>query len=196
MALSLVTAPTVEPLHLDEVKNHLKVDADLTADDALIQGLIVAAREWAERYTRRALITQTWDLVLDGFPAVIWVSKAPLQSITSITYTDSDGDSQTLSSSLYTVETPAGPTAQKGRIVPAYNEVWPTVRSHINVVTVRFVAGYGDTWNDVPQSIRQAMLLVIGEVYERREQAIVGTIINKVPMAAEVLAGPYRLASF
>lgn len=198
--LNPVTLPAVEPLHLDEVKSHCRVASAITEDDADLLRFIVGAREWCERYLNRALITQTWDLKLDGFPrsadTPLWLPKSPLQSVTSITYTDSNGDSQTWATSKYTVDAPAGPNPRWGRIVPAYNEIWPTTRDHINVVTIRFVAGYGDTWNDVPEPIREAMLLIVKHRYDNRDLVALGTSAPEVPFQAMDLLRIYRVQAF
>jgi uncharacterized phiE125 gp8 family phage protein len=69
------------------------------------------------------------------------------------------------------------------------------VRGLPNDIIVRFVAGYGDAAT-VPDEIRWAMLLIIGELYERREDALAGAVINTVPISAEYLLRPYRSVSF
>src|SRR4051812_2411410 len=86
----LVTAPTSEPITRTEVKLHLRVDVDITAEDALIDAHIIAARRLVETHTGRQLITATWDLFLPGFPDcdVLALPNPPLQSVTSITYYD------------------------------------------------------------------------------------------------------------
>lgn len=189
MALTLVTAPTVEPLTIAEAKAHLRVTS--TDEDALITALIVAAREHAERFTRRALITQTWDLTLDSFPAEIVVPFPKLQSVTSITYVDSNGASQTLLTTEYTVDTKSEP----GRVVEAYDKAWPSTRDVINAVTVRFVAGYGLA-AAVPSSIKQGMLMHIGHMYANRESVNIGNISSEIPMTTEYLYMPHRVYRF
>lgn len=143
MSLSLVTEPTLEPISLTEAKLHCKVDH--TADDALFPTYIQAAREYGEGATFRAFCRQTFDFKLDEFPydgGALVLPKAPVRSITSITYLDTAGASQTWSSSLYLTDLPSGPKAQRARITPAYGESYPSTRDVINAVTVRFVAGY------------------------------------------------------
>ena len=142
MSLSLVTAPTVEPVSLAEAKLHLRVT--VADDDALISGLIPAARDYCETVTHRAIPLQTWDDKRDGFPddGVIWLPKAPLVSVTSVTYVDPNGVTQTWSSTLYTVDAPVGPKARAGCVVPNYSLSFPSTRDVINAVTIRFVAGY------------------------------------------------------
>ena len=116
-----------------------------TTSDPQIVAWVAGAREYAETFTHRGFITQTWDLKLGGFPCddVIWLPKAPLVSVTSVTYVDPAGATQTWSSALYTVDAPAGPKARAGCLVPNYGQAFPSTRDVVNAVTVRFVAGYG-----------------------------------------------------
>jgi uncharacterized phiE125 gp8 family phage protein len=197
MALTLVTAPAQEPISLVEAKAHLRVDT--ADDDALIDGLIRAAREHVETYTHRAPITQTWDLKRNEFPCgdVIWIPKAPLVSVTSITYVDTAGDSQTWSSALYTVDAPSGPMARQGLVTPVYGESFPSTRRQVNAVTVRFVAGYGSTTAAsllaVPASIKAAMKILIAHWYgPGRTSVNVGNIVTVIPSTVDALLWPYK----
>lgn len=186
MALKIYTAPTVEPVSLVEAKLHLRVDID--DDDTLISALIVAARQWVETVTSRALISQTWDMWLDAFPASdrIAVPMAPLQSITGIYYTPYGGVETTLSSSYFSVDIRSIP----GRVVLNSGYTWPgDTLIAVNGMRMRFVCGYGAAGSSVPQAIRQAMLLLIGCYYENREE------IGK-PMAVDALLWDYREFSF
>ena len=189
MSLTLTTAPTVEPVLLDEAKAHMRIAPDDHDDDAYITAAIVAAREFVEAHTSRALITQTWTWKLDDFPPCdqFRVPKAPLSSITSIAYVDTAGDSQTWAASNYAVDAPSGPRAQPGTISLVYEKTYPTVRGQRNAVTVVFVAGYGAAGTSVPNVCRQAMLLLIGEMYERREEGLIGASVAEVPLSVSRL---------
>jgi len=163
MALYQSTAPTEEPVSLEEAKDHLRVSTD--TEDATIEAAIVAAREYCEAVTRRQFVTATYKLTLDSWPSVIRPPRPPLVSVTSIGYTDTNGDAQTFSSSNYTVDTYSEP----GRIALAYGQSWPDVQSGIIApITVTYVAGYGAA-TAVPRSIKAAMLLCIADLYEHRE---------------------------
>lgn len=193
VSMSLVTAPAEEPVTTAEAKSHLRVEH--SADDSLIDSLIVAARERVEAFTWRALVTQTWDMVMDDFPPrsdiPIVPMKPPLQSVTSITYTDSAGESQTWDSSKYFVDAPSGPFAPHGRIVPASGEAYPDTTDEINAVTVKFDAGYGAA-ADVPEAIKRALLMLVGHLYEHRESVVVGTSGMDMPQGLVYLLWPYR----
>lgn len=150
-----------------------------TTNDPYLISLISAARTAAERITRRALITQTWELLLDSFPPwEITMPKPTLQSVTSINYIDSDGASQTLSASKYLVDSKSEPA----RITPVFGEVWPVTRAQTNAVAVRFVAGYGAA-AAIPAGIRQWMLIRICTLYDQRAATIVGVPITDFPRA-------------
>lgn len=145
MSLFLVTAPAAEPVSLADLKLHLRVDT--TAEDDLIAGLGVTARQYAETFTQRAIPIQTWDYKLDRFPCLseFYLPNAPCISVTSITYVDTNGDSQPLATSVYDTDLPVGPYARAGRIFLKYGQSWPQTRCIPNAVTVRFVAGYQGT---------------------------------------------------
>jgi len=164
-----------------------------TTTDPLLAMLIAAARGAAETITRRALITQTWDLVLDCFP--YWEMSIPLptlQSVTTITYIDANGATQTLAADQYLVDTKSEPA----RITPAYGLVWPSTRYQTNAVTVRFVAGYG-TASAVPQAIKNWMLIRIKQMYGQREAVNVGGVVVEFPRAfVDGLLDPHRALGF
>lgn len=191
MALVLSTAPTEEPLTTAEAKLHLRVDH--SDEDTLIDGLITAARLHIEQTVlRRALVTQTWDLYVPAFPGSdeLALPKPPLQSVSSVKYTP-DGDSQaTFNSSNYSTNLYAEP----GYVKLNDGTSWPgDVLEEVNGVQVTFVAGYGAA-EDVPQPIKQAMLLLIGHLYENREQVVIAQGYNTIelPLGVAWLLQDYR----
>lgn len=185
MALKIFTAPAEEPVTLAEAKLHLRESE--TARDALILSLIAGATDFAERETGRRLITQTWDYFLDGFPD--WgleVPYPPLASITSIKYIDTAGAEITLAATEYLVDVKSEP----GRVTPAYGKTWPSIRSQVNAVTIRFVCGYG-LHAAVPERVRNAQLLHI-EAHHNRDEKQMQTLIE----AAKNLLRPVRIKRF
>lgn len=183
MRLSLVTAPASEPLSLTEAKLHLRVDEDVTADDTLITDLVAAAREEFEHATGRQVITATWDLKLNHFPAgPIEIPRAPLLTVTSVTYIDTAGASQTWDSAEYQVDAFVGPFARPGLLYPKAEYSYPVTRTIPDAVTVRFTAGYGATADAVPEGVRAALKMSLGGLYAHRESHITGTIITANPL--------------
>lgn len=188
--LSLITAPAGEPLAVEDARVHTRVDG--SDEDILIASHIQAATAWAENYTRRALITQTWELWLDAFPAesILELPLPPLRAVGSVKFYDTAGVLQTFSSGSYIVTAPAGPQAERGSIRLAPSASWPATQERPNAVVVRFDAGYGGA-EDVPAAVKAGMLLVVGELYKNREQSVTGNI-SKVTLAAEHLLDPFR----
>lgn len=142
---------------LAEAKSHLRVDG--TDDDALITSLIKQAREYCEDYQGKKYITQTLELVLDAFPAEDYIefrACSPVQSITSVKYTDSEGVESTVAATDYILDN----DSFVNKINLSYGKSWPTTTLQpINAVRIRFIAGYGDAATAVPESVKWAMVL-------------------------------------
>lgn len=169
MGLTLFEAPAAQPVSLERAKAHLRIDS--TDEDIAVQGMLDAATQMIdgpEGNYGLALITQTWDLWLDEFPycsgVAIELPLRPVQSVTYLKYTDSDGVLQTSDSADYLLDNKSNPPV----LVPAYSTNWPSTRDIGNAVNVRFVAGFGDVASDVPPRIVQAILLTVGHWYENR----------------------------
>lgn len=186
MGLRLKTAPAKSPLTLTEAKRHLAVQSD--DDDAHLSRLIDAATAWVESYTGRALITQTWTYTLDEFPPCIVLPRPRLQSVSSLKYIDSDGTQQTWTSSNYRVTSFSDPAV----VEPAYNTSWPTIRTVVEAIEIEFICGYGDDPDDVPENIRHAIALIIGEWDENREGM---SNMRETPNAARMLLNGFKVGA-
>lgn len=187
----LYAAPTTEPVSLSEAQAHLRLSdwADLETLSALIQ----VAREQLEQDTGRALITQTWDCYWDSLPSgrELWLPKPKLVSVTSVTSVNDAGASATLASTNYLVDT----TSEPGRIVLTSSGAWPSDVRSTNGLVVRYVAGYGAA-AAVPQALKQALLMLVGSLYEHREQVMVSQFAGQlieIPFGYAQLIAPYRV---
>lgn len=160
---TLVTGPQVEPLTLDEAKQHASIHQD--DDNALIDAYLRAAREAAESHLGRALYTQTWKLELGGFADVMWLPMAaPLQSVTHVKYYDEAGVLQTLAQSYYTVDT----TSTPGRVVRAPEQSWPSVQSdRLMPVVITYVCGWSSV-DSIPELIKQGLRVYLAGVESDR----------------------------
>lgn len=193
------TIPSAEPVSLAEARNHLRIDSDMTDDDALIGMLVSAARRYAEMYTGRSFITQGWRLVLDAFPRggfsqmaqvcapyslpdyAIQLERGTVQSVASIQYLDMSGTWQTMPLQNYVAETSGCPA----RITPVFGQIWPITLPQIGSVKVDYTAGYGGASTDVPEGIRQWILMRVNTLYENREA------VSVLPRGGKVEALPY-----
>ena len=178
MAVTVVTPPTEEPLTAAEAKAQTNLTHD--DDNLLFVRLITTSRLWIEQTWNRALVTQTLRVKLDEFPCgrdPFYVPRPPLIAVSSISYVDVAGTTQTWAAANYQVDADGLP----GRIVPAYNTVWPTARTgQINSVTFNYTAGFGATAASVPAGYKQAMCLLIAHWYRYRSAVLTGTISKEL----------------
>lgn len=188
VALSLVTAPTAEPITLNEAKAWLRVE--FAEDDPLIEACIATARQFVENQLRRQIMTATWKLGLDRFPyGQIELPLPPTQSVTSITYIDNNGDSQTLSSALYALDVLSEPA----RIRPVSGEDWPDTDYEVNnAVVVEFVAGWASVVN-VPQAIKTAIKLMVTHFYDHRSPTVEGMASTGLMHSLKSLIWQYKM---
>lgn len=136
-----IILPSQYPVSLAEAKKQCEIDDDDTAHDTYVKSLVMAATGRVEQYLHRRLVTQTWKLYLDCWPSTnsITLPFGRLQSVTSVKYTDSDGDQTTLDTGEYSVDTVSEP----GQIVLEYEKTWPTVTlTPNNAIEIEFVCGY------------------------------------------------------
>lgn len=191
-SLRQTIAPAEPLVSLAEAKLHLRVEHD--AEDALIERIVEAATERAEVMQARAYVTQTFRLTLSRFPAgrILRLPRPPLQSVSEITYLDTDGTEQTLDSTSYRVDADAEP----GRLILNADTSWPNAANEVDAVRVTYVAGYGAA-ADVPEQIRSAVLLFVGHLYENREAITVGTGPTfELAFGPEYLLWPNRVFAF
>lgn len=183
------TAPTIPVVDLAVLKEHVRIDADLTDQDSVLLAYHDAAVAWVEDYTGRSLMTQTWQIACEKFAEKLWLPRAaPLASVTHVKYYDTANTLTTLSGTIYTVPAFAEPAV----ILLADTQVWPDVYDREDAVQVEYVTG-ATTASDVPAPLRHAVQLLVGHWYANRESVIVGTIASETPMAVESLCAPYRL---
>lgn len=193
MRYSLVTAPASEPISTTEACNYLKIGAYAslpTAEQTLINTLIETARREAEIYTWGAIISQVWDLYLDNWKREIDIYKAPVTTISSIKYQDSNATEQTLSASLYQKAT-SNHLGECGRIY--IHGTLPTLDqdNRLDRVVIRFTCGYADA-DSVPENVIDAMLLRIADLYEHRQTIHTGTQVHHHPEWYDMVLNGYK----
>lgn len=202
--LALLTAPAAEPVTLAEVKGFARIDA--TTEDALLTTLIATAREAAELFLRRSLITQSWTLTLDmggggldcwlpsgtydlpvsalygDLPRSFHLPMGKVQSVTSVKTYDTSNTESTYSSANYTLNSDT--------LILNSTAYWPSNLRERATCVIEYVAGYGDTASSIPQAIRTGILMHIAALYDTRGQCEGAT---DMPPGAKQLMARHRV---
>ena len=186
MRVVTVTAPTNTPVSITEARDQCAL-LDDASHDTILSRFIASATASIEKDTGMRLMTQTVRIDFDGFPDdVLDLGVYPVQSVTSVVYDDADGVTQTLSTDDYWVDV----EGMYPRIIP--NELWPAAQS-LKPATVRvtLVAGYASA-DDVPQDVRMAILLRVSELFDNRNESVIGASVSQTANTVSGLVAPHR----
>ncbi|KKC39940.1 hypothetical protein WH87_06760 [Devosia epidermidihirudinis] len=184
MTSYLLAGPAEEPVSLAEAKAFLKVDD--TAEDGLIATLIGAARLHIEGVTGRALLAESWRVVLDGWPdnRVIKLPVTPFISVTQISAFDEAG-------AVHEVPLAQFMSEPDRLVLPASIAGTPLLRAQMGI-EIDYVAGFGTEPSDVPADIRQALLVLVAYWHEHRDAVIVAGSGAVVPSGFDRLVSRHR----
>lgn len=185
--VTVVTAPTGLPITVEDMKCRIRVDID--ADNELIEAYIRGAQARIDGPSGigYALIEQTWRLSLDCFPSAdICLPGAPVKSVTSVNYVDTDGVNQVVNSSNYYLDVASSPV----RLAPSYGNSWPATRSQNGAVWIDYVVGEAAAANIAPDLV-DALALIVGHRYENREAVADGSMVE-IPLGVESILSEYQ----
>lgn len=188
----LVTPPAAQLVSLAEAKDAASVDQSVDDFNTLLGILIGAATKYLDGWsgvTGRTLITQTWAESFSHFEYRMPLRIRPVQSITSVTYYDSENASQTVASGVYRLHE----DATGAYLVQVEGQSWPSAYSRDDAVTITYAAGFGDDAEDVDEQIRHAALLLIAYWFKHREAASDVTALP-IPFGVSSVLGRYRRA--
>ena len=183
-----VNTPATTPVFTTaEAKAVLKVD--VTDDDTVIDNLVAAATESCQIYTNQYFIDTVVTQYSDNWNEFYTLYKSPVDSITHVKYYDTDDSLQTLASSNYILDN----TSKPARIGVAVDGSLPNLSKRINAVEVKYTVGYGTASTDVPEGIRTAIILTVGNWYENRQSVITGRTATELPLSSQYLLDQYKI---
>lgn len=199
-----------EPVSLDQLRTHLRLDDGDTSQDAYLSGLILAARRACELQIDRSIVGRQEILELDRFPSLLPSNSAvpglaafPLvvrnvdaltiqlpggtvQSVEAVSYRDPSGNIVSLDPASYREDIDRRPA----RLIPV--ERWPATTNSPAEIKIFYTVSPLD--QDDLAVATQAMLLLIEGWYSHRGAIAVDTrgIPTEVPLAVTWLLAPLR----
>jgi uncharacterized phiE125 gp8 family phage protein len=194
-SLKVATQPVVEPVSVADAKAQLRIDHN--SDDTYIAALISAAREYCETYMDETLVDTQYVMRLDAFPAAIELPRPPMsqtagRTAVSIVYTASEaGNTATLSTTEYRVDRDAKP----GTLRTLYAGSWPSHLLDYGSVTVTWWGGRGDDGSKVSPRVKAAILMLVGQWYERR-MAADSVSLSEMPFGVKALLDSVKWGSY
>jgi len=179
----------VDALAVSLVNAKLQLRITDSNQDAFITALIKTASLFFESFTKKTLITKTYKTYRN-----IWdfysLRRCPLQSISSIKYTDEDDDSQTVDSGdYYIIKDNAF-----SRIGFVDDFDTPSIRNRPQQIEIIFKAGFGDADIDIPLDIQQGLLEHITYMYENRGDCVDDNCSNiAIPNSTKMAYRKYKI---
>tara|TARA_Y100000593_G_scaffold516_1_gene981 strand:+ start:805 stop:1266 length:462 start_codon:yes stop_codon:yes gene_type:complete len=150
---------------------------------------VAAATESCQIYTNQYFINTVVTQYSDNWKEFYSLYKSPVSSITHIKYYDKDDSLQTLAASNYILDD----TYEPARIGIAVDGELPNVADRINAVQVKYTVGYGTASTDVPEGIRTAIILTVGNWYENRQSVITGRTATELPLSSQYLLDQFKI---
>lgn len=185
-----VTAPAILPVTLSDVKARLHVDH--AEDDVALTAYIEAATRHLDGWDGvlgRCLINQQWKMTLSGVPGCIILPFPMCSNI--VVSVSADGALGTPIDGEFV--SPVSETSCGSRVSIFSDYSPPSLDPEKGFVEVAFTAGYGAAATDVPAPIRQAIHLMVGDMYRFTETAAL-VQSSEIPMSATVdrLLSPFK----
>lgn len=188
MTLERTSPPAVAPVTPDEAKEQMLVSH--SDDDAYITSLIAAAVAYVDGtgLLGRAMITQSWAQWVSQSPGWVRLKMGPFQELTSIEYYDAAGTLQTASTGDFEIRKAGDYVVLK----PEDGKAWPNAQMRADAIKITYVAGYGDSADDVPASLRAAIKMLVAHWYLNRE-AVSAQAMENIPLGFDDLIGTERV---
>lgn len=188
MTVALTTPPTTEPLTIEEIKYHLRIDHD--HEDALLQETLKASRRYVEFASGRKLITQGWRQYETKFPEnyQLQLRVAPVRQLVAITAFDGDGEPSVVAADMAELVRGSEPACLRfsSQFQPALAECG---------LEVDLIVGMGDLGVEVDEALKRAILLLVAHWYEFRGSVAPSQQPVSLPAGFEALMALYARVS-
>ena len=181
------------PVTLEEAKRQLNIIG--SQDDNLISTFIVAAARLCENETWRSFMPSSFTMMVSQAlvkkDQLVYVSKAPVTAISNVKYYDSNETLQTMVNGTdYVYSLESEPAMVKFLTVPnvSTKKIYP--------YQIEFTGGW-EAIEDVPTDIKIAVLMAVSDMYEMRNNSVVGVSLDtQLPITSKRLLAPYRINTY
>lgn len=190
MILTEISAPPSAAVPVRAFADHLRLGsgfADDGSEDAVLELYLRAAMAAIEARLGRALLTRPYLCTLlrwreDTSHAL---PVGPLQSVEAVVLRSADGLETTAEPDRFSIVR----DSQRPRLVGRFGRSLPRIPRG-GEAEIRFTAGFGASWGDVPSDLRQAVMMLAAHFYENRNaQPDTGGL----PFGVLVLLEAYRV---
>jgi uncharacterized phiE125 gp8 family phage protein len=183
--LVLIDNPTTKVVTYTEIKEQLRIDSN--DEQSLLEAYIDAATDMAENYCNRHFITHEYRLYFNEvissasliFPNCVLKNNG---NQTCVNWIDVNGAAQGNNEAY--IDSYSNPSL----VYLNSNFISPTLKDNCaNVFWYEFKTGFGDAATDTPEAIKQAIKLIVADMYYFREDRK-----RAFPMASQILLQPYK----
>lgn len=181
-----IVEPDDLPMDVSYLYDQFLRGGDLSSEFESVEAMLRAATQAAEDDTQRALMPQTWQMVLSGFPASgrIVLERPPFIEVVSLSYYETDGTSSELVVSPAEFQIAPSGAYSKAVLTPLDGQSWPSAGTRSDAVTITYRAGYEDTADQVLQLINAGIGLMVGEMYKLRSLSV--HAVHNTPSALDL----------
>jgi uncharacterized phiE125 gp8 family phage protein len=190
MVLTEAGAPPSAAVPVRAFAEHLRLGtgfADDGAEDAVLELYLRSAMAAIEARVGRALLAREFALTVSRWreDASQGLPVAPVRAVAAVTLVDAEGVATEVEADRWSVIR----DSQRPRLVGRFGRSLPKIPRGGHA-EVRFSAGFGEAWEDVPADLRQAVFLLAAHFYENRAE---GAVAGTMPFGVLVLLEAYRV---
>ena len=191
--VTVTAAPSGKVVNTSDLQKQCEIAVSDGSHDDILDALCVAAVDLFEQTTNCHLLSRTSDYTVDQPPShdcdAMYLPHYPVTAIGDLQYIDENGSSQTYTGSNLVKSLTKKPAA----LSLTDGSSWPVVAEQRDTLTIKnVVTGYG-TAADIPQGIKQSIMMLVAHWFENRESSVIGTITANTPMATEVIWEAYKI---